>query len=165
MKNIFINRKRLKKRSNRIPILKRIESYKEILVLSDDDKQHLLTPVSDVFRHAKISFLSPRENKEDLSKEGNYTYHRNDLNLTGRVKNDKLKRLAQIQFDLILDLSENAPLNLFFIDKLNYTFIIGEEGNDKSLLYDLIIEKSTNDTDYLELIKQQITLLSRNGND
>lgn len=165
IKKAFIKRKKAKRSNKRVPVLKPLDAYKEILVFSNEDKSALTSAVSDIFKQAKITFCYERSQKEDDSSPGTYSYHLNDLNLTGKIKNDKLNRLVQIPFDLILDLSNEEPLGLFILEKLNQSFMIGKEGLEKAYLYDLIIENHEKDGDFLNTIKQQITLLSQNGND
>ena len=165
IKKAFIKRKKTKRNTKHTPVLKPVDAYREVLVYSNEDKSALTQKLSTVFKQAKITFCYERAEKEDSSAPGAYSYHLNDLNLTGKIKNDKLNRLLQIPFDLILDLSNEEPLSLFFLEKLNHSFMIGKRGTEKAYLYDLIIENNENDGDFINTIEQQITLLSQNGND
>lgn len=160
MKHFWLKRGAVQSRPNRKPELKKPADFHEILIISDEDAQNLLPHISSLFRHAKISFFSRREQKEDQSAHGNYTYHSNDLNLTGKVKSDKLNKLLNIKFDLIVDLSKNEPLNVFLIKKLNHSFMIGKSDSEKSLLCDLMIPYKENDELFFNEIQQQLTLLS-----
>jgi hypothetical protein len=69
-----------------------------------------------------------------------------------------------MQFDLVLDLSDDDPIGRFLIEKLNQSFMIGHSHTEKSFLYDLMIENQLNDHDSIKIIIEQLTLLSQNGN-
>lgn len=164
IKNIFIKQRKVLRDPKRKPILRAIDHYREVLFIADNDQSHRLNEVSKVFRNAKISFLFSRDEKEDTSAKGSFSYHTNDLNLTGKIKNDKLKQMMQMQFDLILDLSADGIINLFLLKKLNGTFLIGKKGFEKSEIYDLLVSEKVDEETFIETIKEQITLLSQNGN-
>jgi hypothetical protein len=163
IKHLFINKK-IRRDPNRKPVLKGLDEYTEILFIADTDQTQRLNELSSVFKHAKISFLYRRNEKEDKSTQGNYSYHSSDLNLTGKIKNDKLNQMMQKQFDLILDLSIDCVLNQFLLKKLSSSFIIGKKGIEKSQMYDLLVDDKVNEETFIETIKQQLTLLSQNGN-
>ncbi|MDA7803082.1 hypothetical protein N8987_00715 [Crocinitomix sp.] len=163
MKRFLINRAKVKKRLTRKPILRKLNVYREILIISDQDKSMLKTTITAIFPNAKIYFLSQRKEKEESAKNANFTFHASDLNLTGKVKNDKLNSLLDNRFDLVVDLSGNLPLNNFIIGKLNHTFMVGTEESGKGLWYDLIIKNTKSDQEFFENIKAQINLLSQNG--
>lgn len=164
IKKAFIKRKKAKRSKKRVPILKPLDAYKEILIFSNEDKSALTDVISTIFKQAKITFCYERYQKEDDTGLNSYSYHLGDLNLTGKIKNDKLNQLVQTPFDLVLDLSNEEQLPLFILEKLNQSFMIGKKGLEKVYLYDLIIENYEKDGDFLNTIKQQITLLSKNGN-
>lgn len=163
MKKIIINQAKIKKRLERKPILRKLEVYREILILADTDKSGLVPTLKQIFPQAKAYFLSPRKEKEDTSKKDSFSFHISDLNFTGKVKNDKLKKVLNNRFDLVVDLSKNSPLNNFILSKLNHTFMVGSAENGKSLWYDLIVPSASNDKDFLKNIETQINLLSQNG--
>ena len=73
-------------------------------------------------------------------------------------------KLIELQFDLILDLSADETLNLFLLKKLNSSFLIGKEGIEKSKMYDLLVSENVSNDEFIQTVKQQITLLSQNGN-
>ncbi len=164
IKKLFIKQKNVERDLNRKPILKALDQYTEILLIADSDPSYKEAELNTAFKNAKLSFLYPRENKEDQSAHGSYSYHPNDLNLTGKIKNDKLKQLLQMQFDLILDLSADETLNQFLLKKVSGSFIIGKKGKEKSSMYDLLVTENISDEEFLQTITQQITLLSQNGN-
>ncbi|WP_070138259.1 DUF6913 domain-containing protein [Crocinitomix algicola] len=163
MKKIIINQAKIKKRLERKPILRKLDVYREVLVVADEDKSQLESFINAIFPRAKIYFLFPRNEKEDQTKTDVFSYHISDLNLTGKVKNDKLKKVLDNRFDLVVDLSKNLPLNNFILARLNHTFMVGSASNNKSLWYDLIIPEAKNDKELFEHIKTQINLLSQNG--
>ncbi|NOQ73694.1 MAG: hypothetical protein GQ574_16930 [Crocinitomix sp.] len=163
IKKLFIKQKKVARDPDRKPILKTMDQFNELLLIADADPSNLANELSAAFRHAKISFLFPRKNKEDNTAHGTYCYHASDLNLTGKIKNDKLKQLMQIQFDLILDLSTDEILNQYLLKKLSASFIIGKKGIEKSEMYDLLVSETTNNEEFIQTITKQITLLSQNG--
>ncbi|MFT5823698.1 MAG: hypothetical protein ACI8ZM_004960 [Crocinitomix sp.] len=163
IKKLFIKQKKVARNPKRKPLLRAIDQYNEILFIADTDQSELTNELSAAFRHAKFSFLFPRENKEDNTIHGCYSYQINDLNLTGKIKNDKLNQLLQIQFDLILDLSIDETFNHYLLKKLNASFIVGKKGMEKSGMYDLLLSETVNKEEFIQTIKKQITILSQNG--
>ncbi|MDG1913302.1 MAG: hypothetical protein P8I55_01785 [Crocinitomix sp.] len=163
IKNLFINKK-IRRDPKRKPVLKGLDRYHEILFIADTDQSQRLNELTSIFKHAKISFLYARKEKEDKSAHGNYSYHLSDLNLTGKIKNDKLNQMMQKQFDLILDLSTDTVLNQFLLKKISSTFIIGKKGIEKSEMYDLLVDEKVEEKTFIETVTQQIKLLSQNGN-
>lgn len=164
IKKVFIDNKKSKQIKTRKPVLKPIDKYKEILFISDTEKNHLLTEITSIFKQAKISYLYSRTNKEDNSTTGIYTYHSSDFSLIGKIKNENLIQMLSINFDLVLDFSSFETLNQYLLKNLNYSFMIGKSNTEKSKMYDLLIENKLNDTEFIQAIKQNITLLSQNGN-
>ncbi len=163
IKEYFVKRKLDLDRTKRKPILKNTEEYENILVVSNQDKTFLLSEISSLFKQAKIHFLSERENKVKTNVKSDYTYHASDLNLTGHVKNDKLNQLFKIEFDLILDLSQEKLLTYFFITQVKSSFLIGKKTENQSFLHDLMVEDNEDEAVFLKNVEQQITLLTKNG--
>lgn len=151
---------------SRKPTLKSPGNHKKILLITNSDNPKLPTNLTVSYPNSELFFLhstTAGERKQQQSKEKVYTYHKSDVNLTGKIKNDKLNQLLQIQFDLVLDLSDDEPIGTFLIKKLNQSFMIGLNGLKKSLLYDLITQKGLNEEDSLRIMTQHLTLLSQNG--
>jgi len=158
----LIKRKLSGVRAKRKPELKKLQAYKTLLIVSEDKKNYLLEDLLETFPKAKISFLFARPHKEDETAKGTYSYHPADFNLTGAIKNDKLNELLKRQFDLVLDLSKNELLTNFLLERLKTSFMIGKGSAETSFLYDLSINDSKSDSDFLNKTKQQITLLTQN---
>lgn len=163
LKKNFLKRKLKGNRANRKPVLKSPDNFRSILVVADSDKSYLENTIHQLFRLAKINFLFPRKEKEDKTDSNRFSYHPSDFNLTGIIKNDKLNKLIQTEFDLVLDLSKNGLIETFLIEQINPSFLIGKLNQKESYLHDLIIEDDENETTFLEKINTQIILLSQNG--
>lgn len=151
---------------NRKPALKSPDALKKILVITNSSNPKLLTHLTNSYANSDLFYLYPSalgKQKEDQTTGQDYTFHKSDVNLTGKIKNDKLNQLLQIQFDLVLDLSDDEPIGTFLIKKLNQSFMIGQNGLNKSFLYDLLTQKGSNDEETLRIMTQHLTLLSQHG--
>jgi hypothetical protein len=163
IKNLFLKKAALKKRPTRKPLLKSIEGFENILVISSEKNEEIEELVRKAFINAKIVHLDRREKKVEKIQSDNYTIHLSDISLTGNVKNDKLRELFKHQFDLIIDLSDDDPIFNAMIEKIETSFLIGRSNAKRSFLYDLSVEGDWNNKELIPILTQQIKLLSQHG--
>jgi ADP-heptose:LPS heptosyltransferase len=155
-------RKKINRSTNQRYIeLKKPADYKRILVLNKSDPRSFENLFKKIFPNAKIDFISIRE--KGKIPEGNdlNTVHLNDFNLTGSLKNDNLKQLTNKQFDLAVDLSENSMLLQYMLVLIQPNLTIGKINTNEYILYDLSVEKGSNDADFIKNIERNIILLSK----
>jgi len=159
----FIKRRLKRVRPKRKPVLRKPTNFRNVLIVSEEDKTALIQTVNSYFDRASISVIYKRNNKEDNSKKGQYAVHLSDINLTGKVKNEKLIRLMNEQFDLIIDLQKKDDLLRYISQQIRTSFIVGPNTSENAFMYDLIIDEGQNEKEFIENIAKQITLLSTNG--
>ena len=163
IKKGVIKRKLKKARPKRKPVLRQLSNFRNILIVGEEDKTALIKSVSSHFPRASIAVLYKRIDKENNSKKGLYSTHLSDINLTGKVKSEKLTRLMDEQYDLIIDLLKKDELLRYISQQIKASFIIGPSGAENTFMYDLIIDQGESEQQFIENIAKQITLLSTNG--
>ncbi|MCG8575828.1 MAG: hypothetical protein MI810_13155 [Flavobacteriales bacterium] len=137
-------------------------SYKKILLISEEEKEGFEKLIKTVFPDAKTHLLHFRKTKEDQSGLHDYSVHATDFNLTGNLKNDKLSGLRKAQFDLILDLSSDSVIMDYFTRSIKAELVVGKKGTHKTA-HDLTIEYGHDYISFLENLKHQLELLSKDG--
>jgi len=145
--------------------LKRPDQFLKILILVDEKNDHLMSLAALKFKNAEMNQLYVRTGKEDESQEFQYAVHASDFNLTGRLKNDKLKKLLGYEFDLILDLSSNPVYLDYFLRNLKSTLVIGPMSEKLNDRFDLFFEGDQNNEAFLNLIVKQLNQLTSNGSE
>ena len=159
---------RLKKKKNnaskRTVRLKLPGKFETVLIVSEVNNEQVLRSAAAVFPNAEIKALSVRTKKHDESPQFRYTIHPVDFSLTGALKNDKLKRLFNTNFDLIVDLSEESVLLKHFLGGLKSELVVGKMGSPNEDLHDLLLEPGDNDESFLITIKTQLNLLANGHN-
>lgn len=138
------------------------ESYHKILYILENESESFKEAIKKKFPGSYPHHLFIRNIKTDTAIGHNYSVHDSDFNLTGNLKNDKLIQLSKMKFDLIIDLSNNSALLNYFIHAIPASLIIGKMNAENSYLHDLFIESTGSDMDFLENIKNKITLLTEN---
>jgi hypothetical protein len=143
----------------RTVVLKRPDAFLKVLLIINEANNDLIHKAGSVFPKAFINVLYLRTEKEDHSLERRYTVHAADFNLTGRLKNDKLNRLLETEFDLLIDLSEDSALLTYLFHRIKSTLVIGKLGHKHAAGYDLMFERTGPEVDFLDLIIKQLNQL------
>jgi hypothetical protein len=163
IRKMFQQRAALKKRPARKPVLKSVDKFENILVISTENEEEIEKVLPTIFIHAKIIHLTQRQKKTEKIQSNGFTIHSSDLSLTGIVKNDKLREVFKHQFDLIIDLSDNDPMFTRLIEQIETSFLIGRTNAKRSLLYDLAVDGEWTNKELIPIITEQIKLLSQHG--
>lgn len=163
IKNAIIKKKLKTVRPKRKPILRALSNFRNILVISEDQKKELIQPIGSHFNRATITTLYKRSEKEDNSEKGHYSAHLSDINAFGKIKNEKLIQLTNKQYDLIIDLLASDELLRYISQHIKSSFIIGKSGTKSTFLYDLIIEPGNTEKEFIANAVDQIIQLSANG--
>lgn len=139
-----------------------IEAYHSILIVQNEENPELKSKIESLFTNSKVTLLTSRKTKESLESKNNYiyTYHVSDLGF-GKIANDKLIGLINTNFDLVIDFSDKITEFNYFVKCAKASLKIGYLHSTKNYLYDLLVEKGTTDSDYIENIKLQINTLSQ----
>lgn len=162
--SIFAKIKSRDKRPSRKPLLKKLADYREVLIFLNTDDETLKNELIVTFPQAKTTFVYPRKDKKTENESHDVTYHKSDFNLTGSIKSDKLKKITSISYDLVVDLTAENKISKILLTSLNQSFMTGRRGNNKSFLYDLLLNDSLSDQQIINEFKSIITLLSQDGN-
>ena len=141
-----------------------VDDYHKILYIKEDESESFKDKIQKVFPSSYPHHLYLREIKVDTTIGHNYSVHESDFNLTGNLKNDKLIQLSKMQFDLVIDLSKNSTLLNYFINQIPANLIVGKMNADNAFLHDLFVESKRSDIDFLENIRKQLSILTKNGN-
>lgn len=162
-----LKKRALKKKVERLKsekkvLIKPLDAYKRILLVSEDEKQRFRKEIEEVFPSSKTHHLHFREGKEDQSVGFDYGVHPSDFSLTAVLKNDKLSNLSKEHFDLILDLSTHSMTLDFFVKSISADLVIGQMSAEKEA-HDLRVDFGSDDRTFLTNVKQQLLLLSENG--
>jgi hypothetical protein len=161
MKRFLTQRLLRKKIAKRTARLLSPEKVNSLLYIADENPVHFKEEIQRQFPHAQISFLYPRKEKNSDAPQGHYDYHNADLNLTGKIKSDKLNEVLRTRFDLILDLSDRNPIGDFLFRQLEYGFSIGCSIKDQEEKHDLIIRGSGDELACIHAANTQLTLLNQ----
>ena len=147
------------KRDIRIPT---IDKYHSILILLDKNDLSLKKELESIFKNSKISILYNRKKEELPIKEEKYiySYYKSDLGF-GKIKRERLLGLLYTNFDLVIDFSTNTTEFNYFVKKSKSTLKIGDLHSTKNYLYDLLVDRSNSDSNFIENIKRQINTLSQ----
>ena len=147
-------------RKNRRVIIKTPEQILDVLILSNNENEEFFKSASSVFFNAELKALFVRQQKEDKTGQFRYSIHESDFNLTGSLKNDKLAKLLQTKFDLIIDLSNDSELLNYFLHNIDSDLIIGKLGNIYENLHDLFLDFGLNEESFLKNINIQLNKLN-----
>jgi hypothetical protein len=139
-----------------------IDKYYSVLILLDQNDSIIKNELASIFKNSKISTLYNRTTKELPSAEDKYTYsyHKSDLGF-GKIKRERLLGLLHSNFDLVIDFSINTTEFNYFVKKSKSTLKIGDLHSTKNYLYDLLVDRSNSDSNFIENIKLQINTLSQ----
>mgnify|MGYP000480291192 CR=1 FL=1 len=162
LKKRAIKKKTDKLKSEKKVVIRPLEAYKKILLISIEEKQGFRKDIEGVFPMSKTHHLHFRPIKEDRSVGFDYSVHPSDFNLTGVLKNDKLSNLTKDHFDLVLDLSTDSVTLDYFTKSVSADLVIGRMSAQKEA-HDLRVEYGTDDRSFLNNVKHQLLLLSENG--
>lgn len=142
-----------------------LEKYHNILIIVDtiNNQKAFSNHLQLVFPNAKFTTLTFRDQKLDESSGFTFTFHTNDMGF-GKIKNDRLLGVVNTNFDLVIDFIKKETELDYFVQYSKSALKIGGLNTTKNYLYDLLIECGKSDTDFIENIKTQINLLTKNGN-
>ena len=160
IKNRYLKRKQNPAQKRTI-LLKKPDAFSKVLLVMNEPNANLVQKATTLFPKAYIYELYIRKEKEDHSLERRFTVHAADFNLTGHLKNDKLNRLLETEFDLVIDLSQDSALLTHLFFRLRSTLFIGKLGHNHADGYDLLLEQTGSDADFLDLIIKQLNLLTQ----
>jgi hypothetical protein len=161
MKNTFL-KKKSKLPLNRSVILRNPSQVRTILLVTNEEEKSTKKNVEAQFPNCAVHQLYIRAIKEDRSIGFYYTVHNSDFNLTGNLKNDKLKNLESMDFNLLLDLSDNSTLLQYFINRSKAVMKVGEIGTDHIEQYDLLVKFQGSASATIKEIFEKINLLTKN---
>ena len=134
----------------------KIKAIKKLATKSD-----LIKQVELKFINAEVNGLYFRKSKEDNSAQFRYSVHPSDFNFTATIKNDKLKKLTQSRFDLVVDLSSEPKIFVEFVSILNANLIISVLGKEDEKLCDLFFEFGKSEIDYIDNCVKKLNLLAK----
>ena len=161
MKNTFLKKKSTSP-INRSISLKSISQMRTILLITNGEEKSTKKSVESQFQNCAVHQLFIRPIKEDRAIGFYYTVHNSDFNLTGNLKNDKLKNLESIDFDLLIDLSEESTLLQYFINKSKAAMKVGKLNTCHIEQYDLLVKFQTTHSETIKEIFEKIKLLTDN---
>jgi len=161
MKRFFTKLKSRKRQQKRQAKLITPDAVNSLLIFANENPAKLQDELQRLFPKARISFCYPRKDKNSSAPQGSYDYHAADVNLTGKIKSDKLQELLRASFDLVLDLSDKNLIGDFLFHQLQYGFSIGCSCCDQDEKHDLIIRGESNPESCMQAAKTQLTLLSQ----
>lgn len=142
--------------------LKKPEAFTRIILVTNSYDEELFEAAKKGFTNAEINMLYLRKSKQDESTKFHYSIHPADFNLTGHLKNDKLQKLLQINFDLILDLSENLIYLKYLVSQMHTTLSIGKLKTDSIQSHDLTCEFNQSKNEFIITVVHQLNLLTKN---
>lgn len=161
LKNTFL-KKRSQNNQSRAVWLKPMAAIRSVLLVTNNEDKSAKKLLEEQFPKSKVHHLYHREIKEDRSVGFYYTVHKSDFNLTGNLKNDKLKNLENFNYDLLLDLSQNSELLDYFIKKSDAACKIGKFGSQKADSYDLMVNFGSKNSESVMNIIKQLNALTNN---
>lgn len=139
-----------------------IDKFYSALIILDKKDMAIKAKLESIFTNSKISILYKRTEEEVPSEENKYiySYHKSDLGF-GKIKREQLLGLLHTNFDVVIDFSSNTTEFNYFVKKSKSTLKVGDLHSTKNYLYDLLVDRSNSDSDYIENIKLQINTLSQ----
>jgi hypothetical protein len=140
--------------------LRNPSEIKTILLVSNEESKSLKKMVEEVFSSSKVHHLFTRPIKQDSTVGFYYSVHPSDFNLTGKLKNDKLSNLENMPFELLIDLSSDTEILNYFISRSSVSLKVGKLNCKHGEFYDLFVEYSSTDSEYVKNIHKQLTLLT-----
>jgi len=143
--------------------LKNPSQIKKILLISNSDSKSLKRKVEEVFASAGVHHLFHREIKEDTTVGFYYSVHKADFGLTGGLKNEKLQNLTKMDFDLLIDLSQESALLPYFVNQSKSTLKVGGLNSKRVLAYDVLVDFMGNDSDKINNIYNHLNLLKQDA--
>lgn len=161
MKKVFL-KKRARNNLSRTVWIKSSSEIRSVLLVCNNEDKSAKKILEEEFPKAKVHLLHLRETKEDRSIGFYHSVHSSDFNLTGNLKNDKLKNLEKFSYDLLVDLSKNSELLNYFVNKSDASFKVGEFGSKKSNSYDLMVNFASKSSDSVLNVIKQLNLLTGN---
>ncbi|UKN01891.1 hypothetical protein K6119_19395 [Paracrocinitomix mangrovi] len=163
IRNNFL-KKKMNSPVSRHVVLMEPDKIKSVLIVTEKEDNTLKRKVEELFPSASVYHLFTRDIKEDNSKGFYYTVNKSDFNLTGVLKNDKLKNLESMQIDLLVDLSAEEGLLDYFVSRINATLKVGQMYTEKSSMYDLLIQLEGSKIQQIEKIYDQLKIFTINAN-
>ena len=141
-------------------MIKTPEQFLDVLIIANDENETFFKSASAIFLNAELKALFVRKQKEDKTGQFRYSVHESDFNLTGSLKNDKLAKLIQTKFDLIIDLSNDSELLNYFLHNIDSDLIIGKLVSINENSHDLFLEFGLNEESFLKNINIQLNKLN-----
>ena len=142
--------------------LKPPHKFKSVLLVTNNSNKSLKKFVEEQFINASVYQLYCRNIKVDDTTGFYHSVHPSDFNLTGKLKNDKLKNLLDMKLDLLLDLSGDSELLEHFVNRSTASLKIGTLSSDKTELYDLMVESQADEEKLVSNIIEQLNRLTQN---
>ena len=137
---------------------------KSVLLVSNSENKTLKRKIEEQYGSASVYHLFPREIKEDRTRGFYYSVHKSDFNLTGALKNDKLRNLEKMQIDLLIDLSFGSEQLNYFVGNVKSGLKVGDISSPKSELYDFMIEFQPDEIQNAEKIYNLLTIFTQHAN-
>jgi len=158
----LLNKKTTKSSLKRNVCVLPIADYYSILIIQNKANDILIKSIESIFKNSKVTQLYSRTEKEVPIEHNThiYTYHISDLGF-GKIKKERLLGLVNTNFDLVIDFSDKITEFNYFIKIATATLKIGDLHSTKNYLYDLLVDKGSSDSDFLDNIKLQINTLSQ----
>ena len=163
IKNAFLKKKSVADNLRHTFLLKPAD-IRSVLIISNSESKSLKRKVEEQYPDASVFHLYPREIKEDRTVGFYYSVHKSDFNLTGALKNDKLKNLQNKQVDLLLDLSSGSEQLNYFVGKVRSGLKLGDMNSSKSSLYDFMIEFQNDEIRNVENIYNHLMIFTQHAN-
>ncbi|MBK9191697.1 MAG: hypothetical protein IPM77_09385 [Crocinitomicaceae bacterium] len=160
IKSGFLKRKKNVAEKRNV-VLKNPAVFSKILIVGDKENESLLKSAQSLFPNAEINSLFQRKEKEDKTSKFRFAVHPSDFNLTGHLKNDKLTKLIQTEFDLVLDLSHDSVFLNELTSRIKNTLFVGRMIQDSDSRYDLFFNGES-DEEFLNQTVKQLKLLTKN---
>lgn len=162
IKNTFLKKKSERFTERRTYLMNPIE-VKSVLIISNTENTGLKRKIEELFEAASVYHLFERDIKEDRTVGFYYSVHHSDFNLTGNLKNDKLKNLERLDVDLLLDLSSGSEQLNYFVSRMRSALKVGDITSHKAYLYDLMIEFKPNEIQNVENIYNQMMIFTQHA--
>jgi len=160
IKSGFLKRKKYSS-MNRQVLLKNPAAFSKILMVTEKENESIFKSAESLFPNAEINILYHRKEKEDKTSKFRFAVHPSDFNLTGHLKNDKLTKLVQTEFDLVIDLSHDSVFLNELTSRIKNTLFVGRMNHGSESRYDLFLNGES-DEEFLNQTVKQLKLLTKN---
>lgn len=159
--NLFLGKKirsyrkdQSKKNVTAIPITEKIKS---VLILKNNLDTELIAQTKSIFKNATLQtiVIGNKENNTDIIYIG-----KDDLSLTGKLKNLELSEILKIKFDLVIDLSEKNMTLTYLLYKIKSLIRVGKSNENKNELPYNIFVPFSNNKQFMKQLEYSINLIA-----